>query len=473
VIVSGGTEKTNVSEETEPKKTYKGTDTTLAALQATGERYVPLQVLDTDYPGRGPLTKWDYNVPKAHMPRVVVMDTVTASGYKDLVKFTFHQQKDLAKRTVHVPRDWPVRVLTGRLGAELRKAHEEWQRANVATLVPYTKNYLGSDPEVFVELAGEVIPAWKFLGSKTRPDRGPPGAYGNNTLYWDGFQAEFTTTATPCIAFHVDSVRSGLRGVLEQAHKKYPDASLSLRSVVMVDEETLTKEANEAPEHVEFGCAPSYNAYGLKGEPLDGRSTQLRFAGCHIHIGCGVRPEKERIRIVHALDAILGVSCVSLFAEFDNPVRRQYYGLPGEYRTPAHGLEYRTLSNAWLVHPAIMHLVFDLARQAERFGTADLLKHWRSSPDEWVPIIAKHDVDGARRVLTENKTLLTALLKALYYTGNETAYNTILAGAHTVVEDPKDFVRNWRLGGGWTDHSESDKACWARAWWHIEAGKKL
>jgi len=41
--------------------------------------------------------------------------------------------------------------------------------------------------------------------------------------------------------------------------------------------------------------------------------------------------------------------------------RRRYYGLPGEYRLPKHGLEYRTLSNFWLRAYPLYDLMSGLA----------------------------------------------------------------------------------------------------------------
>jgi len=54
----------------------------------------------------------------------------------------------------------------------------------------------------------------------------------------------------------------------------------------------------------------------------------------------------------------------------DEPVRREYYGLAGEYRLPPHGLEYRSLSCAWIFHPKAAATILDLARRVVVYATS-------------------------------------------------------------------------------------------------------
>lgn len=320
--------------------------------------------------------------------------------------------------------------------------------------------YIGSDPEIFVEDAkGEMIPSYLFLGSKEIPDRTPgtPGDIaqnrwtqfrdtGGNTMYWDGFQGEFTTKAGPCLEFHTDSVASGLRGVYDAARKKFPEAKLSLRSVYDIPFETL-QTADE--EHVAFGCMPSINAYGLHVNMPPCREVPFRSAGGHIHFGLGTTTMEQAIPIVKALDAILGVACVSLFAKYDDPKRRVLYGLPGEFRLPPHGLEYRPLSNAWMSHPFIMNLVFDLARKVVVFGQKGLLRYWEGTEKETVDTIINCDVDRARSILERNKPLFLDILQSAYQWASksdmEKMYSIFTSGLESVVEDPTNFVVNWGL----------------------------
>lgn len=160
--------------------------------------------------------------------------------------------------------------------------------------------------------------------------------------------------------------------------------------------------------------------------------------------------------MVKALDAILGVACVSLFDGYDNPQRRQYYGIPGEYRLPAHGLEYRPLSNGWLMHPMITYLVFDLGRKALLLGKKGLFpKMWKGDEQEVIDCMTSSDATKARELMDRNKKLMLNLLIAAYpwMQGTEQApevlYDLLYKGIASRISEPTNITRNWNLVGGW------------------------
>jgi len=332
--------------------------------------------------------------------------------------------------------------------------------ANLEQHLPYCFS-VGSDPEIFLEKKdGSVLPAFDFLPGKeksvpTTPSRGP-----NCNLYYDGFQAEFTTEAQSCLAYHVDSIQGGLKAALSHAKNKDTKAKLSLNTVMDISPELM---AGSEEKHVAFGCMPSLNAYGLQGIKGNAREILFRSAGGHIHFGCGKLDEKTMVKVVKALDAVLGVCCVSFFAKYDNPRRRQMYGLAGEYRLPPHGLEYRTLSNAWLFHPLLAHMVFDLARKAFVFGQKDFLKYWKGNEEETVKCIQECDVELAHTIMERNKDILLKIFGAAYMQygkeyvkGNsEAAYKAFYDGIDSIV-DTKDIAANWLLNGVWTRHSDGE-----------------
>lgn len=320
---------------------------------------------------------------------------------------------------------------------------------------------IGCDPEVFVEsAAGSMIPAFLFLPSKEKPARTPNwskhfNGHGGTTMYWDGFQGEYTTKANYCLGYHGDSIAAGLRGIYDAARKRFKDSKLSLRSVFHLSPEILEGALDE---HVAFGCMPSLNAYGLKVNMPPAREVPFRSAGGHIHFGIGKKNHPKAGKIVKALDAVLGVACVSLFAEFDDPNRRKLYGLPGEYRLPPHGIEYRTLSNAWLSHPLIMNMVFDLARKAVIFGKDDYFeKHWVATEEEVINCIINCDVKAAHKMMERNKEAFLQLLKASYSSAQpaelEMLYQVFIKGIRSAIKDPLDLTTNWRLESGWKPHS--------------------
>lgn len=335
---------------------------------------------------------------------------------------------------------------------------------------------IGSDPEIFVSAEGKILNAFDFLGSKTTPTRGKNHNNQDipNKAYWDGFQAEFDTVAGSCLAYHCDSVRDGLF-VLDQAAKKHnPKARLDIRTTVDVDLEVLQSGKEE---HVEFGCMPSFNIYGMKGLQMSGREVPFRSAGGHIHFGIGRQSHESVVPMVEALDAILGVACVSLFEGMDDPRRRTMYGMAGEYRLPPHGLEYRTLSNAWLAHPMLMHIVFDLSRKALTFGRMGLLKYWKGDRAETIEIINTCDVKRAREVLVRNKDLFIRIINSRYQnqTMADLCYKVFMGGALTFVKDPTDFTNNWQLATyqSWHTHSGNTDKCFANALTTIQKGNKV
>jgi hypothetical protein len=163
------------------------------------------------------------------------------------------------------------------------------------------------------------------------------------------------------------------------------------------------------------------------------------------------------VKIVKALDAIMGVAGVSMFAKYDDPRRRIMYGLAGEYRLPPHGLEYRVLSNAWLFHPVIANIVFDLSRSAAMFGKNNLLKHWDATEAETIEVINTCNVEGARAILRRNKELLIKILDVkLDDMGcSKYAYKAIIEGMESVIKDPSDIVGNWGLTKKWKSHCDA------------------
>ncbi len=175
------------------------------------------------------------------------------------------------------------------------------------------------------------------------------------------------------------------------------------------------------------------------------------------------------------MDAILGVAGVSLFAKFDDPRRRQMYGLAGEYRLPPHGLEYRTLSNAWLFHPVIANIIFDLARSVFVFGDKGLMRYWKTSEEETIRVINTCDVKGARAILKNNELILKKIIKARAYNTNKIdyIYGAIMNGMESIVNDPTDIVGNWDLKGTWKTHCDGAKANVSKVFENMLQDKKV
>lgn len=457
------------TDDKEPKtdwktRVYKGEMVDITELKPG----IAIQAVDVVPKHKG---KWGEN-PDITLPRLLTVDKVEMSMYGDTHRRVYFREPrakygNFRRTGYDIPVSYKVNRLTGRLGEELTKELAQFMEKQTWDMIPRIGITSGSDPEIFVEDGeGKVIPAYKFLPSKNDAPgagamtyRDPPKAAANN-VYWDGFQAEFDTVANNCLAFHVDSIRHGLNKLYDLAKQYNKKAVLSTKVVIEADPNEL---ANAEPRHVEFGCAPSLNAYNIKGKLADGRKTPYRFAGGHIHLGINPLSPNQALDTVKAMDAILGVSCVALFASFDNPIRRQYYGLPGEYRLPPHGLEYRTLSNAWLTHPVIAHLVFDLARAAAHVGFHNELGRWKGEEQETIEVIATSDVPRAKAIMERNKPMWLGVLRnwGAYVAGHgERAFTVFQNGLESLIEEPNNLVRNWKLGGRWGNHTDNDQGTW-------------
>lgn len=310
--------------------------------------------------------------------------------------------------------------------------------------------HLGSDPEIFVvnKKTNEVIPAFNFLRGKTNPDK--VGSYINGqgygqNLFWDGFQAEFNTEASNCMAWVCDSVHNGLRTLAEKAKAHDKNAVLTIKSTLDIPIDMLMESDNE---HVEFGCMPSLNAYNMQGYKANGRDVPFRSAGGHIHFGIAhyLGDDKKKIlSTVKALDKILGVACVSLFANYDSADRRVLYGLAGEYRLPKHGLEYRVLSNAWMSHPLIMNIVYELSRQVIAVDKAGLIDHWDATEEETIECINTCNVELARKILKRNKIMFKNIMYSKFRNEEKASsvYKIFLNGMESIIDDPNDVEGNW------------------------------
>ncbi len=323
---------------------------------------------------------------------------------------------------------------------------------------------MGSDPEIFVvDEQGTVIPAWEFLPRE--PDHKPRANrynYADASAFYDGVQGEFTTIPSSCLAYHIDSIRAGLRAILDASRKKFPKCKLSVASVVDVPQDILDT-AEET--YVMLGCAPSYNVYP-DIQPIEvpnPRALQIRFAGGHIHLGKQL-PDHRIVPTIKALDAIVGVMSTAVLDGLEDTRRRQYYGRSGEFRLPPHGVEYRTLPSAIMYHPAITHLSFDLARQTVWSADHGYTRLFECTEDEVREAINESNVALARKIIRRNLTYIRSVLLAIYTSTTKdpngattTALRLMFEGAKNLLSDDVEF--NWRLKpnqSAWIPHSAAE-----------------
>lgn len=244
-------------------------------------------------------------------------------------------------------------------------------------LNPYPHINHGSDPELFLEMGGEIIGSEKVVPAT--PSEGKRDQWGYaprpSRIVRDGVQVELHPTQSTCRASHCDGVRNTLIELQTLADTK--KAAINWDQVVEVSE---TEMATLSPEAKLLGCQPSLNFYNAGAEIPQGGEYRKRSAGGHIHIGLPLEitallggedtnrvPHpvfKVRERLVPILDIIVGNTCVLLDRDPAQIERRRIYGKAGEYRLPAYGIEYRVLSNFWLRSMPLTSMVHGLARVA-------------------------------------------------------------------------------------------------------------
>jgi hypothetical protein len=458
----------------EPVKTkeapnYKGD--VVEALALMKQINIPCEAVETEIAEQG--IGWN-KIPAVKLPKLLIIVGLADSQFKERVCIKYYAylgKRKWQQAQAHVPSSFKFKVLTGNQGVKMVEAMQAFQLQNLGNQLGHGFQ-IGADPEVFVEDGkGVMIPAFTFLGSKKERAN---LTIESKPVYWDGPQAEFETQPGTCLAYQVDSIHHGLKAVYDAAQKVNKNAKLSIRTVMEVPADVL-QTAKE--EHIEFGCMPSLNVYGFKPKIVAPRDLPFRSTGGHMHFGVGKKTDEQYTEMVKALDSILSVCAVSLFANYDNPIRRQYYGMVGEYRLPPHGIEYRTPSNAWIGHPMIAHMFFDLARKVLVFGEKGFRQYWKASEEETVRCVQECDVNLAHEIMERNKGVLLSIFSAAYHylvpAAREQVYNLFYNGVDTGVKDFTDVDGNWKLNGSWSHHSGNANATCGAGMGKVVSGEKV
>lgn len=290
----------------------------------------------------------------------------------------------------------------------------------------------GCDPEFFFRDANGVVGAENILpasgleynpGSlgKTDGANTVKGQMLNSKIIIDGVQAELNPRPNTCRANLGNEISCCFQKLVEHMKDK-KQVSVDFSQTVSLTEEDFDKLSDNSKK---LGCMPSKNAHnnGRVGKiTVNPDVYRTRSAGGHIH--CGNAYEKSSyakedyeksndvlqnpVRFVEMLDILVGNTCVLLDRDPGNIERRKVYGKAGEFRTPPHGVEYRTLSNFWLKSYQLMSLVMGLTRHAfiivanDRDGEFKSLVNMRDIAEA----INKNDFDLALSNFNKIKQLL-------------------------------------------------------------------
>ena len=330
---------------------------------------------------------------------------------------------------------------------------------------------LGADPELFLINSSDatIVPADKYLPRK------PTSYERSRDVFFDGMRAEINPAATRCREDLVGNIRRCLK-------KLYGDflvgksVDVSMKPGSFVCEKTIESAHRDAKM---FGCDPDRDAYRecLNSVTVDAKKHTFRYNGGHIHIGklqlysgyrWGVDKKKtnlfnmplfkKRLTTVKLLDIILGNTSVMLDRFALSKQRRELYGRAGSYREPEHGLEYRVLSNFWLIHPALSSLVFGLARLAPLIVANGREKKFFDAVDEKnvVKAINENDFELAKENFLAIKPLMLDIAKDQQYRYPIT-HNTMPKFEFIINNGIKnifgfDIRKNWKINGEYHPH---------------------
>lgn len=230
------------------------------------------------------------------------------------------------------------------------------------TYINGTEFKFGTDPECFLfdKKQGRFVTAHgKIPGTKAQPKH----IEGTSAcMQVDGMAIEFNTPAVSNPLSVSDWIGFSRRGITRYLDRMY---DLVFKPTCHFDKE----EWDAAPEEAKMlGCDPDFNAWSKDVNPTpNGNRKRFRTGAGHIHIGWteGQALDDDMFEIGAAvtreLDAVVGVASLLFDADTE---RRKLYGKAGAFRPKHYGVEYRTLSNAWVGDNKLHRYTLDLITKA-------------------------------------------------------------------------------------------------------------
>lgn len=235
---------------------------------------------------------------------------------------------------------------------------------------------IGADPEFFLENSrGKRIPAVGLVpGTKDKPYPLKRGA-----VQLDGTAVEFNIKP----ALTPEGFVINIRSVLKEVRSMIPAEYKFLFSPAVTYAADVFDSLPETAK--ELGCTPDIDARTGSYNPTpvaSGALARMRTGAGHLHIGWGngfdVDSRSHRwdaFEVVKQLDGV--------FQDFEKywdntdagAKRRQLYGKLGACRVKPYGVEYRSLSNAWVGKPKLhawLHKATKAVTEATIDGSAQL-----------------------------------------------------------------------------------------------------
>lgn len=238
--------------------------------------------------------------------------------------------------------------------------------------------YLGYDPEFWVvKKNGNLVAPWKefgFFEDKHPYFKTRTAGYNNRVrlnihgfISRDGCSLEVNfDSGDTCRDRIIPAIGQTLYDFLKDHKDKYSLVAWPIREIPR-------GVLRDAPEDVFMsGCEPDINAYTGEFSYEEEFENNIRYAGGHLHFGnttlAGMTDEELR-GVVKWLDIHVAIPFI-LSIRHNKPllkaerIRRKVYGKAGSYRRKEYGLEYRVLSSAAFMHPAMVYMLSHLARSS-------------------------------------------------------------------------------------------------------------
>ena len=253
---------------------------------------------------------------------------------------------------------------------------------------------IGCDPEVFVKRNNVFESAHGLI----RGDKKNPQKVNRGAVQVDGMALEFNIDP----AANENEFLLNVQTVYDIMRSMVPGYEVVATPVADFPLEYLRKQPQEA---LELGCEPDFNAWTSQENPRPDGERPMRTASGHVHIGFTENQNPQDLShisraqmVVRQLDFFLGLP--SLVYDPDTR-RRSMYGKAGACRYKSYGVEYRTLSNAWLNSPELIKWVFRVAKRGvEALIKGDNLVDRHGDIQE---IINTSDVKAAMAIIKKEK----------------------------------------------------------------------
>ena len=225
---------------------------------------------------------------------------------------------------------------------------------------------VGADPELFVIQDNQIISAHNLIpGEKHAPYPVTGGA-----IQVDGVAAEFNVNPADNVEDFQTNMRTTLIALLSKVRETQPGATLLATPTATFPLKYFMSLPASARK---LGCSPDYNAYTGEHNRPPNTTEPFRTGAGHVHLGWGRNLKTgspAHIEVCCAVTKQMDASLYLLSALWDGDTkRRTLYGARGAFRPKNYGVEYRSLSNAWVADPDLHAYIFNMTKGVHKLLT--------------------------------------------------------------------------------------------------------